>query len=202
NVTPVASVDASGNLSRYSQRNDHVLGAPGERIMSTLPDAFYGGDPSKNDWGAASGTSMAAPYVAGASVLVREAMHDLGYSNITEKSIDNLFHRTADKVFDSITSASYDRINVARALSTLVGVDDYGSTVAAATSIGQLATKLQVSGTIGSTSDQDYFRFTATSTGQASFTLAGGQQLGASWEPASGEQIVGARLTMNVVAGQ
>jgi len=73
-VTPVASVDASGNLSSFSQRNQNVLAAPGEKIMSTVPDAFYGGDPSKNDWGAASGTSMASPYVAGASVLVREAM--------------------------------------------------------------------------------------------------------------------------------
>ena len=27
NVTPVASVDANGNLSRFSQRNDHVLAA-------------------------------------------------------------------------------------------------------------------------------------------------------------------------------
>ena len=43
-VTPVASVDASGNLSRFSQRNDRVLAAPGERVMSTLPDAFYGGE--------------------------------------------------------------------------------------------------------------------------------------------------------------
>src|SRR5262249_36257122 len=73
-VTPVASVDAAGNLSKFSQRDSRVLAAPGEKIMSTLPDAFYGGDGVKNDWGAASGTSMAAPYVAGASVLAREAM--------------------------------------------------------------------------------------------------------------------------------
>ncbi|HEY2414717.1 MAG TPA: S8 family serine peptidase [Pirellulaceae bacterium] len=201
-VTPVASVDASGNLSSFSQRNQNVLAAPGEKITSTVPDAFYGGDPSKNDWGAASGTSMASPYVAGASVLVREAMQDLGYSNITETTIDKLFHQTADKVFDSVTNANYDRINVARALSSLVGADDYGSTSSAATAVGNLTTKLDVSGTIGSTTDQDYFRFTATATGQASFTLTGGQQLGATWEPAAGEQIVGHKLTMNVVAGQ
>jgi subtilisin family serine protease len=202
NVTPVASVDASGNLSGFSQRNQNVLAAPGEKIMSTVPDAFYGGDPSKNDWGAASGTSMASPYVAGASVLVREAMQDLGYSNITQTTIDKLFHQTADKVFDSITNASYDRINVARALSTLVGADDYGSTTSAATSVGQLSNKLQVSGTIGSTSDQDYIRFTATASGQATFMLSGGQQLGATWEPATGLQVAGNKLSMNVVAGQ
>ena len=69
-VTPVASVDASGILSRFSQRDQNVLAAPGEKIMSTLPDAFYGSDGIKNDWGAASGTSMATPYVAGAIGMV------------------------------------------------------------------------------------------------------------------------------------
>jgi subtilisin family serine protease len=125
-VTPVASVDASGNMSRFSQRDGRVLAAPGERVMSTLPDAFYGGDGIENDWGAASGSSMASPYVAGASVLVREAMQDLGYTGITQTSIADLFHRTADKVYDPATLASYDRINVARALETLVGSDDFG----------------------------------------------------------------------------
>jgi subtilisin family serine protease len=92
-VTPVASVDASGNLSRFSQRDNRVLAAPGERIMSTLPDHFYGGDGNKNDWGATSGTSMAAPYVAGASVLVREAMQNLGFTQITQSTIYDLFRR-------------------------------------------------------------------------------------------------------------
>jgi len=202
NVTPVASVDASGNLSRYSQRNDRVLAAPGEKIMSTLPDAFYGGDGIKNDWGAASGTSMAAPYVAGASVLVREAMQDLGYTNITEASIDDLFHRTADKVYDPATSASYDRINIARALGTLVGLDDYSSTPSAATSVGQLSTTLHIVGTIGSITDQDYFQFAATRSGTATFTLTSPQNLGAAWQSGSGRQISSNLLTLPVVAGQ
>jgi subtilisin family serine protease len=202
NVTAVASVDANGNLSRFSQRNQDVLAAPGERVMSTLPDAFYGGDGNKNDWGAASGTSMAAPYVAGASVLVREAMQDLGYTQITQASIEELFHRTADKVFDAITNATYDRINVGRALSTLVGTDDFGSTVGTASSVGQLSTKLQVSGTIGTTTDQDFFQFTAMRSGQATLTLTGSQELGAKWQAAAGGQIAGSKLTLNVVAGQ
>lgn len=202
NVTPVASVDANGNLSRFSQRNDRVLAAPGEKVMSTLPDAFYGSDGVKNDWGAASGTSMASPYVAGASVLVREAMQDLGYTSITQTSIDDLFHRTADKVFDSVTNASYDRINVARALSTLVGPDDYGSTPASASSLGQLTSTLQVSGIIGSTPDQDFFQFVAGQSGKASLTLSSQAQLAASWQAVAGAQIAGNKLTLDVVAGQ
>ncbi|MBW8883846.1 MAG: S8 family serine peptidase, partial [Planctomycetia bacterium] len=202
NVTPVASVDANGNLSRFSQRNDHVLAAPGEKIMSTLPPAFYGDSSNKSNFGAASGTSMAAPYVAGASVLVREAMQDLGYSNIKQSAIDDLFHRTADKVFDSVTNASYDRINVARALGTLVGPDDFGGAASGSSSVGQLSTTLHVGGTINSTSDQDYFQFTAARTGKVTLTLTEPQQLTAAWQPMAGGQIAGNKLTLNVLAGQ
>src|SRR5207244_11180067 len=106
-VTPVASVDASGNLSRFSQRDQNVLAAPGEKIMSTLPDAFYGADGIKNDWGAASETSMDAPHVSGASVLEREAMNDIGYKKINQSEIDELCHRTADKHYAALTNASY-----------------------------------------------------------------------------------------------
>jgi subtilisin family serine protease len=123
-VSAVASTDASGNLSRFSQRSEQVLAAPGEKVMSTLPDAFYGGDGIKNDWGAASGTSMAAPYVAGASVLVREQMQNLGYTQITAASINNLLHRTADTSVDPITRATFHRVNVGRALSTLTAAPD------------------------------------------------------------------------------
>ncbi len=201
NVTPVASVDANGNLSRFSQRNDRVLAAPGEKIMSTLPPAFYGDSSNKSNFGAASGTSMAAPYVAGASVLVREAMKDLGYTTINQSAIDDLFHRTADKIFDSATNASYDRLNVSRALSTLVGPDDFGS-AASGSSVGQLATSLHVSGTINSTTDQDYFQFTAARSGKVTLTLTDPQQLAAAWQPMAGEQIAGNKLTLNVATGQ
>jgi subtilisin family serine protease len=201
-VTPVASVDAAGNLSRFSQRDSRVLAAPGERVMSTLPDAFYGGDGIKNDWGAASGTSMAAPYVAGASVLVREAMQDLGYSQITETTIGDLLHQTADRVYDPITQASYDRINVSRALAMLVGPDDFGSTAAVATSLAQVGTTLHLSGTIGSTTDQDYVQFTATASGKLTLTLSGGEQVGAVWRATAGEQVNGSVLTLDVTAGQ
>jgi subtilisin family serine protease len=202
NVTPVASVDANGNLSRFSQRNDHVLAAPGEKIMSTLPPAFYGDSSNKTNFGAASGTSMAAPYVAGASVLVREAMQDLGYTSINQSAIDDLFHRTADRIFDSATNASYDRINVARALNTLVGPDDFGGAGSGSSSIGQLATTLHVSGTINSTTDQDYFHFTAARSGKVTLTLTDPQQLAAAWQPMAGEQIAGNKLTLNVSSGQ
>jgi subtilisin family serine protease len=201
-VTPVASVDASGNLSRFSQRDSRVLAAPGERIMSTLPDHFYGGDGNKNDWGATSGTSMAAPYVAGASVLVREAMQNLGFTQITQGTIYDLFRNTADTVFDAATNASYKRLNLQRALETLVGADDFGATAATASSIGSLQTTMHVSGTIGRLSDSDFFQFTAARTGTATLTLSGPEHLAAAWKQVGQGRLEGNKLTLDVVAGQ
>ncbi len=201
-VTPVASVDAAGNLSRFSQRSDRVLAAPGERITSTLPDHFYGGDGRKDDWGATSGTSMAAPWVAGASVLVREAMENLGIASITQTTIYERLRTTADLVYDATTSASYRRVNLQSALQSLVGVDE-SSSIADAKSLGTLTTSLNVSGTIGQTSDQDFFRFTAGQSGSATLTLGGSTELAATWQTAGGVgQIQGNRLTINVQAGQ
>jgi subtilisin family serine protease len=201
-VVPVASVDASGNLSRFSQRDSRVLAAPGEKIKSTLPDAFYGGDGNKNDWGPSSGTSMASPYVAGASVLVREAMQNLGYTQITQGTIIDLLRRTADTIYDTATSASYQRINLERALTTLIGSDDYGSTEGAALALGPLSTTLNFSGVIGSASDRDYFQFVAAQSGRVTLSLNGSEYLGTSWIAAPGSRIDGSKLTLDVVAGQ
>ena len=201
-VTPVASVDASGDLSRFSQRADRVLAAPGERITSTLPDHFYGGDGVKNDWGATSGTSMAAPYVAGASILVREAMENLGFTQITQTTIYGRLRTTADLVYDAATNASYRRVNLQAAIESLVGVDE-SSSADHAKNLGLLSNQLQVSGTIGRVSDQDFFRFTAGQSGTATLTLTAPSQVAASWQLAGGVgQVSGNKLTLSVQAGQ
>ena len=118
-VVPVASADASGNLSRFSQRHERALAAPGERIISTVPDHYYGGDGIKSDFGAASGTSMAAPYVAAASVLVREALQAEGRLAATPDGIYELLRNTADSIYDSVTNATYRRVNLERALASI-----------------------------------------------------------------------------------
>lgn len=197
-VTPVASVDASGNLSRFSQRHDRVLAAPGERVLSTLPDHFYGGDGIKNDWGATSGTSMASPYVAGASVLMREAMQNLGFTQVTQSMIYDRLRSSADLVYDAATGGTYRRVNLQRALDSLVGADDFGSTSATARAIGSLTSTLTVSGTIGRVTDQDFFRFTASQTGTATLKLQSSTHLAAAWQGGSS----GSQLALNVVAGR
>lgn len=174
-VVPVASVDNDGMLSSFSQRSSSVLAAPGRLITSTVPDYIYGGDGVANDFGEASGTSMASPYVAGASVLVREAMQASGYTNITQDMIYDHLRNTADVIHDTATNADYFRIDVAAAIDSLVSggnrSDDYGSGIDTAYALGTVSGVASVSGRIERAGDSDYFSFVAGSTGQVRLTL-------------------------------
>lgn len=168
-VVPVASHDADGNLSDFSQRNWRSLVAPGENIRSTVPDHLFGGTQG-NQYLAASGTSMAAPWVAGASAVLREAYEFMGQSSVNQDTLFQRFHASADKVFDSITGGWYSRINLQRAISQVV-TDLHGDTGAAASSLGMINGGLVVEGTIGRVSDVDTFGFTAGRSGRMTLTF-------------------------------
>ncbi|NVC93521.1 peptidase S8/S53 subtilisin kexin sedolisin [Vibrio natriegens] len=76
NIISVASTNANDDLSSFSNYgNSRVdLGAPGEDIVSTYTIA--------GDYEIASGTSMAAPHVAGVAVLVASMHPEWGYAEI------------------------------------------------------------------------------------------------------------------------
>jgi subtilisin family serine protease len=199
-VVPVASVGSNGMLSAFSQRDSRVIAAPGERINSTLPDHFYGGDGYKNDWGAASGTSMAAPYVAGASTLVREAMQSVGYVGITQDQIYDTMFSSADVVFDAATGQSYRRLNISRAIESVLGKDEFGNNTSAATSLGTLTHSITTTGIIQNLSDKDFLSFTAAQTGTVSFRFSTIGDVSPQWHgAASGSANT---FTIQVVAGQ
>ncbi len=162
-VLPVASVDDHGNLSNFSQRNGSVIAAPGENIVSSVPDHVLGRDGKIDDFTAASGTSMAAPYVAGASVLVRQAMEMVGYAGINLTSIASHLHATADSVFDAATGASYDRLNLQNAIDTLIPDDRIGDSAQTAAELNLSAPHFD--GWVNSLGDQDVYRFTANANG-------------------------------------
>ncbi len=170
-VIPVSSVDANGQLSDFSQRDARSIAAPGRSIESTVPDYFYGKDGIANDWSTASGTSMAAPYIAGASVLVREAMEMVGMQNISSQSIYEHLKSTANSVWDSVTKQNYQSLDLDRAIESLLPVDTVGDTLATGMN-SQIQSTWQTDGWINSLSDQDVYRLTPNQSGTVSVQLA------------------------------
>jgi subtilisin family serine protease len=163
-VLPVASVDDNGQISDFSQRSDRVVAAPGRNILSTVPDHLLGRDGKVNDFSTATGTSMAAPYMAGASVLVRQAMEMVGWNNITADSIAEHLRNTADQVFDTLTKSYYDRLDLQQAIDAILPDDNIGNSLSSAESLDLQSGKLH--GWINSLQDSDVFRFTADQSGE------------------------------------
>jgi hypothetical protein len=207
-VVPVMSTDDSGALSYFSQRLGRAIAAPGRSIISTIPDYKGNNNGVADDFASMSGTSMAAPYIAGASVIIREAMQLVGMTNITQDVIYNHMMATADTIFDAVSKLSYKRLNLDAAIDALMPADDYGSTLAAAHNLGALAGTSSVSGRIGSLTDSDYFRFTAAASGNVTFDLReapGG--IASAWQVygANGQALAshnGDNITFSVIAGQ
>jgi len=153
-VVPVASLDSDGTLSDFSQRDTGILAAPGERVTSTVPGHLFGDPDATNEFAYAHGTSMATPYVAGGSVLVREAMQMAGYEDITQDTIDGHLRDTADTLYDEASGQEYLSLNLRRAIDSLLAEapepaeDPVGS-------VSQSGTTVVVSGT----ADADVFEF-------------------------------------------
>ena len=107
NVMSVAATDEDDELaffSNFGARSVDVA-APGARILSTLPG---------NRYGALSGTSMAAPHVAGLAALMLANQPSLSASQVISQIIN-----TSDRLGSLASrSLSQGRINMARSLGT------------------------------------------------------------------------------------
>ncbi len=199
-VVPVASHNSAGAFSEFSQRNDRVLVAPGESIRSTVPDHLFGGTRTGQFLGS-SGTSMAAPYVAGASAVAREAMEFMGRTDINQDSINQVLRDSADRFMDQATGSYYHRLNLGKAIDAIV--DDLHGNVENPFALGTLSERFEVHGTIGKLTDVDGFRFKAQSDGRVELSVSQTHQLSAIVR-VDGQTLnfVGNRASFDVSAGQ
>jgi subtilisin family serine protease len=98
NIISVAATDrndALASFSNYGRRTVH-LAAPGVSILSTRPPALF-----EEGYGRASGTSMAAPHVAGVAGLLHA--HDPG---LDWKEVKNLILAGADPLLPDSAAAA------------------------------------------------------------------------------------------------
>lgn len=101
NVLSVASTNASDVKSGFSNYGRWVdVTAPGENILSTYPGNYYA---------YLSGTSMAAPHVAGVAAL-------LASQGKTNAQIQSIIQTTSDPIPGTGTYWLYGRVNAARAV--------------------------------------------------------------------------------------
>ncbi|MDY0167509.1 MAG: S8 family serine peptidase, partial [Thermoguttaceae bacterium] len=204
-VVAVGSVAGNGLLSSFSQRHTSMIAAPGQSIMSTVPDYVGNYNGVHDDFARYSGTSMATPYVAGASVLLREAYAFAGIANVNQAALYNAMYTTADTFFDAATQQTYRRLNLQAAIDTIMPADDYGSTAATAHAMGTLASDLSLTGHISRLDDVDWFQFTAGAAGTVTVTVNPTLSLAPKWS-INGFAVSagngGRSITFDVVAGQ
>ncbi len=206
NVVAVASHDANNQLSDFSQRDDHVLVAPGEQIKSTVPNHLFGTRKVDQLLGA-SGTSMAAPYVAGASAVLRDAYAHIGFGEVDQDTIYQTFWDTSNQIYDSITQTTFRQLDLDAAIKSIVGnaASQVDNTV---TQIGTLSGGETIRGTIGSASDVDRYQFSAAGNGQIELTFEATDQLDPTLEITNSHgqninlEFDGDRVYINVTAGE
>ncbi|MBS3089660.1 S8 family serine peptidase [Candidatus Pacearchaeota archaeon] len=105
NATSVSATNKNDNIASYAHYSPFVsIFAPGTSINSTDIDGTFSTD---------SGTSMAAPHVAGGVALIKQFLSIYGL-NSTSRNITRTLNTTGDRVTDG--SRNFTRVNLYRAI--------------------------------------------------------------------------------------
>jgi len=153
-VTPVAAVDSSGRLAGFSERRAGIFAAPGESIVSTVPDFLTGVDGRNDDYWATSGTSMAAPQVAAASVLARQAWIGAGLGEPSVEQLEEALRAGSEKRVDAATGIEFAVLNTRRAvewIESLANVDSGSDPTRNPVSVAAIASSASVAVASGAT---------------------------------------------------
>ena len=114
-VHAVSSIDSDGDLSDFAQRHADIIATRGELISSSVPDHVFGWDGNVDDVASLSGTSMATPQVAAASMLVRQSLIQEGLDPTSDDIMRRLDETSRHRV-DPVTGDPYRVIDLAAAI--------------------------------------------------------------------------------------
>ena len=116
NIISVGATDTTDHIASYSNRNQYLeLLAPGSSLNSLTLNSGYA---------TGSGTSYAAPIVAGSAMLLRELYSQFtdnlaGKFSSYEERVLSLLQSTSDQIIDPATGRSYDRIDLLAAVNAV-----------------------------------------------------------------------------------
>jgi len=203
-VVSVGSVGINGEVSYFSQRSESTIMAPGQYVKSAVPDYVGNRNGIDDDYSTFSGTSMAAPYVAGAGTLIRQAMQMVGMTDITPQKIYDIIVATADKIYDAVTGLCFSRLNVKNAIESILPAETFGSTIDDATGLGTIVDTLAIEGFFNTKTDKDYFSFVAARDGTIVLTPEMSAGLTGTWDLGAVPDAILAddgTVTLHVTAG-
>ncbi len=126
-VTAVTSIDATGNLQAFAQRSSQILATVGAGVRSAVPDHVYGVDGKIDDFATLSGTSMATAELAGASVLVRQALIQSGIEHPTADQVIEILRSTSVAHHDSVSGIEYKVADIRSAIEHSLAIADTNS---------------------------------------------------------------------------